>query len=142
MVTVSLTGTSREDAVTVFDVLRTAFPTDPPFDDVPEDPPGSRPEVWTADIAPADDRIPTGPAPLEGPVSATLQGGCLAVDLLREALRGAFAVQERGTASGDREKEVDLSLGALDGRVRGTRFTSDGRSTPRCPRPGSRTDRR
>ncbi|MFE2531474.1 hypothetical protein [Streptomyces sp. NPDC059371] len=111
MVTVSLTGTSREDAASVIDVLRTAFPTDRPLD-VPEDPPGSRPAVWTAEIAPADDRIPTGPTPLEGPVSATLQGGCLAVDLLREALNGAFAVQERGTASGDRQKEVDLRLGA------------------------------
>ncbi|MFJ7965326.1 hypothetical protein [Streptomyces sp. NPDC096324] len=110
MVTVSLTGTSREDAASVFDVLRTAFPTDRSLD-VPEDPPGSRPAVWTAEIAPADDRIPTGPAPLEGPVSATLQGGCLAVDLLREALNGAFAVQERGTASADQEKEVDLRLG-------------------------------
>ncbi|MET7981930.1 MULTISPECIES: hypothetical protein [unclassified Streptomyces] len=111
MVTVSLTGTSSQDAAAVFDVLRTAFPTDPPFDDVPEEVPGARPSVWTADFAPADERIPTGPAPLEGPVSATLQGGYLAVDLLREALNGAFAVQERGTASGDQEKEVDLRLG-------------------------------
>ncbi|KAB1986021.1 hypothetical protein [Streptomyces triticiradicis] len=111
MVTVSLTGTSKEDAAAVFDVLRTAFPTDRP-PEVPEDPPGSRPAVWTAEFAPADDRIPTGPAPLEGPVSATLQGGCLAVDLLREALDGAFAVRERGTASGDQEKEIDLRLGA------------------------------
>ncbi|OIJ68391.1 hypothetical protein [Streptomyces mangrovisoli] len=111
MVTVSLTGTSKEDAATVFDVLHTAFPTDRPAD-LPEDPPGSRPVVWTARIATADDRIPTGPAPLAGPVSATLQGGCLAVDLLCEALNGAFMVRERGTASGDQEKEVDLRLDA------------------------------
>jgi hypothetical protein len=112
VVTVSLTGTSRQDAATVFGVLRTAFPTDRPFEDVPQEPPGGPAPVWTAEIAPADDRIPTGPAPLAGPVSATLQGGCLAVDLLRAALNGAFAVQERGTAAGDREKEVDLRLGA------------------------------
>ncbi|MFD5814184.1 hypothetical protein [Streptomyces sp. NPDC127038] len=111
MVTVSLTGTSRKDAATVFGMLRTAFPTDLHVG-VPEDPPGSRPAVWTAEFAPADDRIPTGPAPLDGQVSATLQGGCLAVDLLREALDAAFAVQERGTAPGDQEKEVDLRLGA------------------------------
>ena len=53
----------------------------------------------------------TGPIPLEGSVSATLQGGYVAVDRLREALGAAFAVLERGTASGDQEKEVDLRLG-------------------------------
>ncbi|MGW3912700.1 hypothetical protein ACWEBX_14420 [Streptomyces sp. NPDC005070] len=142
MVTVSLTGTSRNDAGIVFDVLRTAFPTDPPFDDVPEDPPGSRPSAWTAEFAPTDERIPTGPAPLDGPVSATLRGGHLAVDFLCEALNGAFAVQERGTASGDREKEVDLRLGGKRGRVRGTRCLSDGRSTRECPGSSRHTDRR
>lgn len=133
MVTVSLTGTSREDAATVFDVLRTAFPTDR-SSTVPEDPPGSRPAVWTAEFAPADDRIPTGPAPLEGPVSATLQGGYLAVDLLREALNGAFAVQERGTASGDQEKEVDLRLGV---KRQPGRSTPDTAVDPEPPGPDS-----
>lgn len=48
--------------------------------------------------------------PLEGSLTATLQGGYVAVDQLCEALGAAFAVQERGTASGDQEKEVDLQL--------------------------------
>jgi len=116
MVTVSLTGGSREDAATVFDVLRTAFPLDRPSDEVPHEQPDGRPLVWTSLFEPTEERIPTGPAPLEGSVTATLQGGYAAVDLLRAALDGAFAVQERGTASGDQEKEVDLLLRAKRSR--------------------------
>lgn len=41
MVTVSLTGASKEDAATVFDVLRTAFPTDRPSDAVAQQQPGT-----------------------------------------------------------------------------------------------------
>lgn len=111
MVTVSLTGASKEDAATVFGVLRTAFPTDRPSDDVPQEQPGDQPAVWTAQFEPTQEWIPTGPLPLAGQVTATLQGGYVAVDQLREALSAAFAVQERGTASGDQEKEVDLRLG-------------------------------
>ncbi|MFJ3230827.1 hypothetical protein [Streptomyces sp. NPDC086787] len=44
-------------------------------------------------------------------LTATLQGGYVAVDQVCDALRAAFAVDERGTASGDQEKEVDLRLG-------------------------------
>ncbi|MEV4038612.1 hypothetical protein [Streptomyces umbrinus] len=111
MATVSLTGASEEDAATVFGVLRTAFPTDRPPDDLPQEQPGDRTAVWTAEFQPTQEWIPTGPIPLEGSVSATLQGGYVAVDRLREALGAAFAVQERGTASGDQEKEADLRLG-------------------------------
>jgi len=73
MVTVSLTGGSREDAATVFDVLRTAFPLDRPSDEVPHEQPDGRPLVWTSLFEPTEERIPTGPAPLEGSVTATLQ---------------------------------------------------------------------
>ncbi|MDH6213724.1 hypothetical protein [Streptomyces pseudovenezuelae] len=111
MATVSLTGASKEDAATVFGVLRTAFPTDRPSDDVPQEQPGDQSAVWTAEFEPTQEWIPTGPIPLEGLVSATLQGSYVAVDRLREALGVAFAVQERGTASGDQEKEADLRLG-------------------------------
>ncbi|MFD8422524.1 hypothetical protein [Streptomyces sp. NPDC059466] len=110
MVTVSLTGASKEDAATVFDVLRTAFPVDRPSDAVPQEQPGDHPTVWTAQFVPTQERIPTGPTPLEGSLTATLQGGYVAVDQLCEALRAAFAVDEEGTASGDQEKEVDLRL--------------------------------
>ncbi|MFD5517714.1 hypothetical protein [Streptomyces sp. NPDC127066] len=110
MVTVSLTGVSTQDVAAVFDVLRTAFPTDRPVADVPQEQPGDRPPVWSADFDPTEERIPTGPTPLEASVRATLQGGYVAVDRLREALSGSFAVEEQGTASGDQEKEVDLRL--------------------------------
>ncbi|MFF2518619.1 hypothetical protein [Streptomyces sp. NPDC058086] len=111
MATVSLAGASRKDAAAVFGVLRTAFPTDSPSSDVPREQPADHPAVWTAEFEPTQERIPTGPIPLKGSVSATLQGGYVAVDQLREALSAAFAVRERGTASGDQEKEVDLRLG-------------------------------
>jgi hypothetical protein len=112
MVTVSLTGASMEDAATVFGVLRTAFPTDRPPDDVPHERPGDRPLVWISEFDPTEKRVPTGPTPLDGSVTATLQGGYVAVDRLREALSEAFVTQDRGTASGDQEKEVDLRLRA------------------------------
>ncbi|MFK0019654.1 hypothetical protein [Streptomyces sp. NPDC090798] len=110
MVTVSLTGASKQDAATVFDVLRRAFPIDRPSDAALHERPGDHPVVWTAEFEPTQERIPTGPTPLEGSLTATLQGGYVAVDQLCEALRASFAVHERGTASGDQEKEVDLQL--------------------------------
>ncbi|MFF1594259.1 hypothetical protein ACFVY0_40170 [Streptomyces sp. NPDC058286] len=112
MVTVSLTGSSKEDAAAVFGVLRTAFPTALHSDDVPhEQLPGSQPFVRTAEFELTQERIPTGAPPLSAPVTATLQGAYLAVDQLREALGDAFAVKEQGSASGDQEKEVELELG-------------------------------
>jgi hypothetical protein len=48
--------------------------------------------------------------PAGGLLTAAPQGGHGAVDQLCEALRAAFAVHERGTALGDREKEVDVQL--------------------------------
>ncbi|MFF1897157.1 hypothetical protein [Streptomyces sp. NPDC058206] len=111
MVTVSLTRASKEDAATVFDVLRTAFPTDRPSNAVPQEQPGDHPAVWTSQFEPTQDRIPTGSTPpLEGSPTATLQGGHVAVDQLCEALSAAFAVHKQGTASGDQEQEVDLQL--------------------------------
>ncbi|MGW7237740.1 hypothetical protein [Streptomyces sp. NPDC054804] len=110
MATVSLTGASEKDAATVFGVLRTAFPTDRPADDVPEEQPGDRSTVWSAEFEPTQEWDQPAPVPLEGSVSATLQGDYLAVDQLFEALSSAFAVHRSGTASGDQEKEVDLRL--------------------------------
>ncbi|MGW1208341.1 hypothetical protein ACWD5F_01750 [Streptomyces sp. NPDC002499] len=109
MATVSLTGAPK-DAAAVFGVLRTAFPTDRPADDVPQEQPGDNSAVWSAEFEPAQERIPADPMPLEGSVSATLQGDYVAVDQLFEALSTAFAVDHWGAASGDQEKEVDLRL--------------------------------
>lgn len=110
MATVSLTGASKEDAATVFGVLRTAFPTDRPADDVPQEQPGDHSAVWSAEFEPTQEWIPADPIPLDGSVSATLQGAYVTVDQLFEALSTAFAVDHRGAASGDQEKEVDLRL--------------------------------
>ncbi|MEU1535370.1 hypothetical protein [Streptomyces fagopyri] len=110
MVTVSLAGASQEDAVTVFDVLRTAFPADGPSDPVRLYLSGDHPVVWTAEFDPTREGAPTGPTSLRGELKATLQGGYVAVDRLCEALDAAFTVDEQGTASGDQEKEVDLQL--------------------------------
>jgi hypothetical protein len=113
MVSVSLTGSSKEDAAAVFGVLRTAFPAGLHSDDAPhEQSSGGKPLVRTAEFEPTPERVPTGAASLSAPVTATLQGSYLAVDQLCEALGDAFAVQERGTASGDQEKEVELELGS------------------------------
>ncbi|MFD7003689.1 hypothetical protein ACFWA5_47500 [Streptomyces mirabilis] len=110
MATVSLTGASKEDAATVFGVLRTAFPTDRPADDVPQEQPGDHSAVWSAEFEPTREWIPADPIPLEGSVSATLQGDYVAVDQLFEALSTAFTVDHSGAASGDQEEEVDLRL--------------------------------
>ncbi|MEU0038648.1 hypothetical protein [Streptomyces sp. NPDC006333] len=112
MVTVSLTGASQEDAAAVFEVLRTAFPTDRAAGDMPQEQEAGHSVVWTAEFEPTRERlsVPAGPTPLEGSLTATLQGGYVAVDQLCEALSAAFAVHEQGTASGDQEKEVDLQL--------------------------------
>lgn len=109
MVTVTLSGASKEDAVGVLAVLRAAFPSDGP-DQAPQEQPGDQPAVWTAEIEPTQERARTEPATLTAPVTATLQGAYVAVDQVCEALSDAFAVEEHGTASGDQEKEVDLRL--------------------------------
>ncbi|MEU2424970.1 hypothetical protein ABZ619_28815 [Streptomyces sp. NPDC007851] len=114
MATVSLTEASKEDAATVFGVLRTVFPTDRPADDLPEEQPGGHADVWSAEFEPTREWSAPAPVTLHGSVSATLQGDYLAVDRLSEVLSAVFAVQERGAASGDQEKEVDLRLGTKE----------------------------
>ncbi|MGW2684938.1 hypothetical protein ACWC6I_17490 [Streptomyces sp. NPDC001414] len=114
MATVSLTGASAEDAATVFALLRSVFPTDRPADDRPEQQPGGRAAVWSAEFEPTQEWARPGPRSLEGPVSATLQGDYVSVGRLVEALSAAFAVDRQGGASGDQEKEVDLTLGTRE----------------------------
>ncbi|MGW5640201.1 hypothetical protein, partial [Streptomyces sp. NPDC003832] len=101
MATVSLTGTSQQDAATVLGVLRAAFPPDRPAVDVPRTGPGDRLSVWSADFEPTREWSPPEPARLRGPVAATVQGTPVAVDRLFEVLSSAFAVHQWGAASGD-----------------------------------------
>lgn len=113
MVTVTLTETSREDAAAVFGVLREAFPTHGPSGTTPQEELGDHPAVWTAEFEPTGQDAPAGSAAscaLGAPVTATLQGAYVAVDRICEVLGETFAVEERGAASGDQEKEVDLLL--------------------------------
>ncbi|MFF2385615.1 hypothetical protein [Streptomyces sp. NPDC058108] len=110
MVTVFLTGASQEDATTVFDVLRAAFPADGSADPARLDLSGDQPVAWSAEFDPTREFVPTGPTSLRGELTATLQGGYVAVDRLCKALDAAFTVDEQGMASGDQEKEVDLQL--------------------------------
>ncbi|MFK0160555.1 hypothetical protein ACIQVL_30615 [Streptomyces sp. NPDC090499] len=114
MATVSLTETSAQDAAIVFDVLRTAFPTDRPASDLPHERPGGHPAVWSAEFEPTQEWSRPGPVSLNGSVSATLQGDYVAVGRLLEALGAVFDVRRRGAASGDQEQEVDLRLGTKE----------------------------
>ncbi|KIF78017.1 hypothetical protein QR77_37770 [Streptomyces sp. 150FB] len=109
-VMVALNGNSRADAHAVFGALRTAFATDRPADDLPEDVPGDRPTVWTATFDVSDVQAQPEPTRLTAPVTASLHGGYAAVDHLRRTLAAAFTVRVVGTAAGDQEEEVQLRL--------------------------------
>ncbi|MFE2374104.1 hypothetical protein [Streptomyces sp. NPDC059398] len=112
LVTVALTGHSREDAAAVFGALRAAFPSDRGPGDTPQPEIPGRPTVWTAayevrEGAPGQ----PGSARLTAPVKATVQGHYHAVDMMRDALGAVFSVEEQGEALGDQEKELNLQLG-------------------------------
>ncbi|WP_328535836.1 hypothetical protein [Streptomyces sp. NBC_00344] len=112
LVKVALTGHSHDDAAAVFEALRAAFPSDRAASDVPQsEADDARPTVWTAsyEVREAPQGEPAATS-LKGSVTATVQGGYRAVDVLRGVLEGAFSVQEKGTASGDQEKETELVL--------------------------------
>jgi hypothetical protein len=112
LVKVALTGSSADDAAAVFEALRAAFPSDRDPADVPHpETDDARPTVWTAayEVREAAQGEPATTS-LSARVTATVQGGYRAVDVLREVLEGAFAVRESGTAFGDQEKELELAL--------------------------------
>jgi hypothetical protein len=109
-VVVALNGNSKDDAHAVFGALRTAFATDRPADDPPQDVSEDRPTVWTATFDVSGVRAQPEPTRLTAPVTASVQGGYAAVDNLRRTLAAAFAVQVVGTAAGDQEEEVQLRL--------------------------------
>ncbi|MER5494818.1 MULTISPECIES: hypothetical protein [unclassified Streptomyces] len=109
-VVVELSDCSKDDAGTVFGVLRSVFDCDRGPTDLPQDAAGGRPSVWSATFDTT--RIRTAPpaTALRDAVTAEAQGGYLAVDRLRAALAAAFTVEQEGTVSGDQEKEVELLL--------------------------------
>lgn len=109
-VSVVVSGCGKDDARTVFDVLRAAFVTDRASVDVPQDVDGKQPTAWVVTVDVAEARVVSGSVRLGGPVTADVQGGYWAVDRLRQGLADAFAVQIVGTVSGDQEEEVRLRL--------------------------------
>lgn len=109
-VSVVVSGCGKDDARTVFDVLRAAFVTDRASVDVPQDVDGKQPTAWVVTVDVAEARVVSGSVRLGGPVTADVQGGYWAVDRLRQSLADAFAVQVVGTVSGDQEEEVRLRL--------------------------------
>ncbi len=109
-VSVVVSGCEKDDARTVFDVLRAAFVTDRASVDVPQDVTGKRPTAWVVTVDVTEARVVSGPVRLGAPVTADVQGGYWAVDRLRQSLAGAFAVRVVGTVSGDQEEEVRLRL--------------------------------
>ncbi|MFC8226626.1 hypothetical protein [Streptomyces sp. NPDC057287] len=109
-VVVAVTGCPKEDARTVFDVLRRSFVSDRPASDEPEDASDTRPTVWTATVDVSETKAGPGPAELSVPVTVEAQGGYWAVDRLRKHLADAFTVRLVGTAAGDQEQEIRLRL--------------------------------
>jgi hypothetical protein len=109
-VVVAVTGCPKEDARTVFDVLRRSFVSDRPASDTPEDASDTRPTVWTATVDVSDTKAAPAPARLSVPVMVEAQGGYWAVDRLRKQLADAFSVRLVGTAAGDQEQEIRLRL--------------------------------
>lgn len=109
-VSVVLSGCAKDDAGTVFDVLRAAFVTDRASVDVPQDVTGKQPTAWVATVDVTEERVVSAPVRLGAPVTLDVQGGYWAVERLRQSLTGAFAVRVVGTVSGDQEEEVRLRL--------------------------------
>ncbi|WP_327335277.1 hypothetical protein OG384_00590 [Streptomyces sp. NBC_01324] len=109
-VSVVLSGCAKDDAGTVFDVLRAAFATDRASVDVPQDVTGKRPTAWAATVDVTEERVVSGTVRLGETVTVDAQGGYWAVERLRHSLAGAFTVRVVGTVSGDQEEEVRLRL--------------------------------
>nr|WP_203673424.1 MULTISPECIES: hypothetical protein [unclassified Streptomyces] len=89
--------------------MRRSFDCDRTDDEAPNA--ASHPHtVWASTFEVTPEHAPLAPARLSAAVEAGLQGGYWAVDEMLEALSAAFNVQERSTAAGDQEKDVQLRL--------------------------------
>lgn len=119
-VSVHLTDCSPQDADSVFDVLRSAFPAavDPETGAHCEQPPGmDNPMIW---IRTYDSRTPSTapavPVPLGGAVTADLFGCHRTVRQLEEALSRSFRTEEEGhIVPGDQEVQVRLRVSSPAG---------------------------
>lgn len=109
-VVVTMSGCAKEDAATVFDVLRRAFDSDRPAGDVPREASPTRPTVWVATVDVSEAKAAGEVARLSVPVMLDAQGSYWAVDRLRRHLKDTFEVRIVGTAAGDQEEEIRLRL--------------------------------
>ncbi|WP_445527514.1 hypothetical protein [Streptomyces cyslabdanicus] len=110
-VSVELSGCTKEDARTVFDVLCACFSSDRCADDVPRDYHEVRPTVWLGTFDVAERRgAERGPARLGSSVVVDVQGGYWAIDRFRTTLDSLFTVQDLCMASGDQERELHVRL--------------------------------
>ncbi|MET9253984.1 hypothetical protein [Streptomyces sp. NPDC003717] len=110
-VSLELSGCSKEDARTVFDVLGTCYSSDRDAGDVPRDYHEVRPTVWlgTFDVT-EERRGQCDPAHLAASVEADVQGGYWAIERFRTTLDSLFTVHDLSGASGDQERELHLRL--------------------------------
>ncbi|GAA3487238.1 hypothetical protein [Streptomyces cremeus] len=113
LVQVVLSDCAADDAKAVLSALGSAFSSGRPSD-TSGGSPDSGSDTWTESFVAADAPGSLSGTELKGGVTAELQGAPVAVDRLRKALASAFAVEERGSASGDQEIEVQLRLSASD----------------------------
>ncbi|MBY8879429.1 hypothetical protein [Actinacidiphila acidipaludis] len=109
-VAITLDSCCKEDAHAVLAALHASFPSDRSPEDVPAEPQGGPPIIWTATFDVSRTLGLARPGRLTEPVVITAQGGYHAVDRLREALTEAFSVRVVGTSAGDQEEEVRLRL--------------------------------
>ncbi|ADI10526.1 hypothetical protein SBI_07406 [Streptomyces bingchenggensis BCW-1] len=109
-VTVTLTGNSRDDADVVFDALHHCYRSDDAYAGLPEHPLEGHPVVWTSTFEVTPSHPEPEPTALTAPITADLQGCPCQVELMREVLARAFAVEDHGKVAGDQEREVELRL--------------------------------
>ncbi|MFF4102910.1 hypothetical protein [Streptomyces sp. NPDC001903] len=112
-VTVVLGDCAEADALTVLAVLGEAFPSAQTQETGAG---GAAHTVWTSvfdtDVRAAEPYAgaAAGPVRLGRPVTVEAQGGYVAVDRLLARLGADFAIDGQGTAAGDQEKDVHLTL--------------------------------
>ncbi|MFI1393641.1 hypothetical protein [Streptomyces sp. NPDC020681] len=109
-VVVTISGCAKEDADTVFRVLKQSYESDRADDDAPQYVSEGHQTVWTATFEVSGTQTAAGPAALTAPVEAEMQGGYWAVDRMEETLASAFSVRVEGMAAGDQEKDVQMRL--------------------------------
>ncbi|MCX5205289.1 hypothetical protein OG897_28005 [Streptomyces sp. NBC_00237] len=109
LVQVVLSDCAADDATAVLGALGSGFAPGRPSDS-PGRSPDTGSDTWTESFAAAEPPASLSGTELKGGVTAELQGAPVAVGRVREALASAFAVEERGSASGDQEVDLQLRL--------------------------------